>query len=78
MSIRLQVAYIDTEGTFRPERIQAIADRFGVGESDHLLIGLQRRLTLRVSDGQAALDNIVVGRAHNSEHRMVHSHSIVS
>ncbi|KAL7005450.1 Meiotic recombination protein dmc1 [Cystobasidiomycetes sp. EMM_F5] len=46
-----KVAYIDTEGTFRPERIQAIADRFGV-------------------DGQAALDNIVVGRAHNSEHQM--------
>lgn len=32
-----QVAYIDTEGTFRPERIQAIADRFGVGASDTLL-----------------------------------------
>ena len=31
----LQVAYIDTEGTFRPERIQAIADRFGVGELLH-------------------------------------------
>ena len=25
-----QVAYIDTEGTFRPDRIRAIADRFGV------------------------------------------------
>jgi RecA/RadA recombinase len=24
------VAYIDTEGTFRPERIQAIAERFGL------------------------------------------------
>lgn len=26
----LQVAYIDTEGTFRPDRIRSIADRFGV------------------------------------------------
>ncbi|TFK56689.1 Rad51-domain-containing protein, partial [Heliocybe sulcata] len=25
-----KVAYIDTEGTFRPDRIKAIADRFGV------------------------------------------------
>jgi hypothetical protein len=24
------VAYIDTEGTFRPDRVQAIAERFGV------------------------------------------------
>lgn len=29
--VMIKVAYIDTEGTFRPERIQAIADRFGVG-----------------------------------------------
>ena len=28
--IVIQVAYIDTEGTFRPDRIRAIADRFGV------------------------------------------------
>ena len=28
-----QVAYIDTEGTFRPDRIRSIADRFG-GESN--------------------------------------------
>lgn len=25
-----QVAYIDTEGTFRPDRIRAIAERFNV------------------------------------------------
>lgn len=25
-----KVAYIDTEGTFRPDRVQAIAERFGV------------------------------------------------
>ena len=25
-----QVAYIDTEGTFRPERIRPIAERFGL------------------------------------------------
>ena len=45
-----QAAYIDTEGTFRPERIRTIADRFGM-------------------DPEAVLDNIIVGRAANSEHR---------
>lgn len=45
-----QAAYIDTEGTFRPERIRTIADRFGM-------------------DAEAVLDNIIVGRAANSEHR---------
>ncbi|KAJ3020442.1 Meiotic recombination protein dmc1 [Thoreauomyces humboldtii] len=46
-----KAAFIDTEGTFRPDRIKAVATRFGV-------------------DGEAALDNIVVARAHNSEHQM--------
>ena len=30
LTVRLQVAYIDTEGTFRPERIRPIAARFGL------------------------------------------------
>ncbi|GAA5949226.1 hypothetical protein JCM10213_008249 [Rhodosporidiobolus nylandii] len=46
-----KVAFIDTEGTFRPDRIKSIAERFNV-------------------DAQAALENIVVARAHNSEHQM--------
>ncbi|PLW12182.1 hypothetical protein PCANC_17221 [Puccinia coronata f. sp. avenae] len=46
-----KAAYIDTEGTFRPERVRAIADRFGM-------------------DPEAVLDNIIVGRAANSEHQM--------
>ncbi|KAF7722115.1 Meiotic recombination protein dmc1 [Apophysomyces ossiformis] len=46
-----KAAYIDTEGTFRPDRIRAIADRFGV-------------------DAEAALDNIIVARAWNSDHQM--------
>ncbi|MBW0496954.1 hypothetical protein O181_036669 [Austropuccinia psidii MF-1] len=46
-----KVAYIDTEGTFRPERIRAIAERFGM-------------------EPEAVLDNIIVGRAANSEHQM--------
>jgi DNA repair protein RAD51 len=43
--------YIDTEGSFRPERLQAIAERFNL-------------------DPTAALENIAVARAHNSEHQM--------
>lgn len=27
-----KVIYLDTEGNFRPERIEAIADRFGLGK----------------------------------------------
>ena len=30
MQGELQVAYIDTEGTFRPERIRPIAERYGL------------------------------------------------
>ncbi|KAL9716514.1 hypothetical protein Ac2012v2_000962 [Leucoagaricus gongylophorus] len=39
-----KVAYIDTEGTFRPDRIRAIADRFGVDGSmalENILYGNQ-------------------------------------
>ncbi|KAF8458049.1 DNA recombination and repair protein Rad51 [Terfezia claveryi] len=46
-----KVAFIDTEGTFRPERIKQIAERFGV-------------------DGDQALENIIYGRALNSEHQL--------
>ncbi|KAJ3038599.1 Meiotic recombination protein dmc1 [Rhizophlyctis rosea] len=45
-----KAAFIDTEGTFRPDRIKAIANRFNV-------------------EGEAALDNITVARAMNSEHQ---------
>ncbi|KAF9282722.1 Meiotic recombination protein dmc1 [Linnemannia elongata] len=46
-----KAAFIDTEGTFRHERIKSIAERFGV-------------------DAEAALENILVARAYNSEHQM--------
>lgn len=45
-----KVIYIDTEGTFRPERIVAICERYGL-------------------DSEAALDNIAVARAMNSDHQ---------
>ena len=32
LQMLLQVAYIDTEGTFRPERIRPIAARYGLDE----------------------------------------------
>ncbi|KAJ3168390.1 Meiotic recombination protein dmc1 [Irineochytrium annulatum] len=46
-----KAAFIDTEGTFRDDRIRAIASRFGV-------------------DPEAALENILIARAFNSEHQM--------
>lgn len=45
-----QAAFIDTEGTFRPEIITRVAERFGL-------------------DPEAVLGNIVVARAHTSEHQ---------
>ncbi|CAD7922768.1 unnamed protein product [Amoebophrya sp. A25] len=45
-----KVCYIDTEGTFRPERLEQVAKRFGVAPQD-------------------VLDNVVVCRAHNTEHQ---------
>ncbi len=49
-----KIIYIDTEGTFRPERIVSMAERW----SDVLDIDL-------------LLENILHGRAHNSDHQMV-------
>ena len=49
-----KVMYIDSEGTFRPERIVSMAERF----QDDL-------------DVDTVLENILHGRAHNSDHQMV-------
>ncbi|MCK4847728.1 MAG: DNA repair and recombination protein RadA [Candidatus Heimdallarchaeota archaeon] len=49
-----KIIYIDTEGTFRPERIISMAERW----SDDL-------------DNDLLLENILHGRAYNSDHQMV-------
>ena len=49
-----KIIYVDTEGTFRPERIKAMAERWSDDLDDDLL-----------------LENILHGRAHNSDHQMV-------
>lgn len=49
-----KVVYIDSEGTFRPERIVSMASRW----NDDL-------------DEDMLLENILHGRAHNSDHQMV-------
>lgn len=46
------VIFIDTEGTFRPERVISIAKRYELDEEE-------------------VLDNIVYGRAYNSDHQMI-------
>jgi RecA/RadA recombinase len=33
-----KVVYLDTEGNFRPERIESIADRFGLGKNFGIII----------------------------------------
>ena len=47
-----KVAYIDTEGTFRPDRIRSIAERFGVDGSMALENILYGRTNNRVSSPQ--------------------------
>jgi RecA/RadA recombinase len=32
-----KVIYLDTEGNFRPERIESIAERFGLDAGEHIL-----------------------------------------
>jgi len=54
---------IDTEGTFRPERIQEIAERFGGKTSSS---GPVRRLNILVDPDQAC-ENIVCARAQHTE-----------
>jgi DNA repair protein RadA len=49
-----KIIYVDTEGTFRPERIVSMAERW----SDDL-------------DIDTVLENVLHGRAHNSDHQMV-------
>jgi DNA repair protein RadA len=49
-----KVVYVDSEGTFRPERIVSMASRW----KDEL-------------DEDILLENILHGRAHNSDHQMV-------
>ncbi|KAL7720124.1 DNA repair protein RAD51-like protein [Entamoeba marina] len=46
-----RVIYIDTEGTFRPERLTEIAERYEL-------------------DPEEALNNVVVARAHNTDHQL--------
>ncbi|KAI9712252.1 MAG: Meiotic recombination protein dmc1 [Chrysothrix sp. TS-e1954] len=66
-----KVAYIDTEGTFRPERIGQIAERFGGNTPLILFQPRQVMLTDCVKvDPDQALDNISYARALNSEHQM--------
>jgi DNA repair protein RAD51 len=60
--------YIDTEGTFRPERLVAIAERFSFHSSDFLKL-IQGLLSRYGLDGQAVMDNVAVARAYNSDHQ---------
>lgn len=57
--IHFQVAYIDTEGTFRPDRIRSIAERFG--GMWHCYPDGIAILTAGPVDGDMALENILYG-----------------
>lgn len=55
--------YIDTEGTFRPERLLPIAERYA---SKLYIISPCYRFGI---NGEEALDNIAYARAYNSDHQ---------
>lgn len=64
-----QVAYIDTEGTFRPDRIRSIADRFGVNGDmalENVLYGTPILSSLSDKKGL----HCTSARAFNSEHQV--------
>ena len=72
--------YIDTEGTFRPERLLAVAERFSfltLFEAFIDVIALCRLLActslshLRFGlQGNDVLDNVAYARAYNSDHQL--------
>ncbi|KAI9771187.1 MAG: Meiotic recombination protein dmc1 [Geoglossum simile] len=59
----------DTEGTFRPERIIQIAERFG-GADDPAPQSFQQKLIHQTVDPEQAQENIAYARALNSEHQL--------
>lgn len=61
----LCVAYIDTEGTFRPDRITSIADRFGVDPD----IVLDNIVVARAWNSDQQMDLISELAAHFAEQR---------
>jgi len=63
------VAYIDTEGTFRPDRIRSIAERFGVNGDmalENILYGV---FTFPLCTDTEELQDSSA-RAFNSEHQV--------
>lgn len=63
-----KVAYIDTEGTFRPDRIRSIAERFGVNGDmalENILYGEQSQLLTVLRS-----TFVFAARAFNSEHQV--------
>lgn len=73
--------YVDTEGTFRPERVKAIAERFGVDPIQVLEVmhaagtvfprRAQRSLVRNVlrTAPSAHVQNMAVARAYTHEHQ---------
>jgi meiotic recombination protein DMC1 len=59
------IAYIDTEGTFRPDRITSIADRFGVDPG----IVLDNIVVARAWNSDQQMDLICELAAHFAEQR---------
>lgn len=61
-----KVLYIDTEGTFRAERLDPIAERFELPMFAIAALRTDRRFGVDSSD---VLENVVCARAHNTDHR---------
>jgi DNA repair protein RAD51 len=59
--------YIDTEGTFRPERLLAIAERFSKRNFLDTRLNLFDRYGL---SGEDVLENVAYARAYNTDHQL--------
>lgn len=71
-----KVAYIDTEGTFRPERIAQIAERFGV-DPDSALENISYARAVN-SEHQMELLNRIAEYFVNNEYRLLIIDSIMA
>jgi meiotic recombination protein DMC1 len=71
-----KVAYIDTEGTFRPERIQQIAERFGV-DPDQALENIAYARALN-SEHQHELLNALSMQFASNEYRLLIIDSVMN
>ena len=62
--------YVDTEGTFRPERLLAVAERYRFKNTTEKIVSNSCDFSSYGLSGQDVLDNVAYARAYNTDHQM--------